>query len=243
MSATLSQTETQVFVALRAFLISILPLGTPVIQAQANRVPEPRQSDFVLMTPLFRERISTNVDDAEEAAFVASINDTRMTVTSVSRGAIVIGALVNGASAASGTTILSMGHGVTGGVGVYTVSPGQILVNGPLWSGTKTVLDPIRLTVQIDVHGSAGADSIQRIAALWRDDFACLAFQRSGIDAQPLYADEPRQAPFVNGEAQYETRWTMNLLMQVNPVVTVQQQFAGEVTVTLNPVDGLIPVS
>lgn len=243
MSVTLSQTEDQAFVALRAFLISILPPNTPVIQARANRVPEPRQTDFVLMTPLFRERLSTNIDTAAEAAFVASIAGPKMTVTSVSRGTIIIGALVNGTSVVPGTTVLNLGLGTTDGIGTYTVAPPQTLASGPLWSGTKAVLDPIRLTVQIDVHGPTGADNIQRIAALWRDDFACLAFQRSGIDAQPLYADEPMQVPFVNGEAQYETRWTMNLLMQINPVVTVQQQFAGEVTVALDPVDALIPVS
>lgn len=55
--------ESQVFTALRAFLLSILPSGYEVIKAQDNRVPEPQSGNFVVMTPLLRERIETNVDN------------------------------------------------------------------------------------------------------------------------------------------------------------------------------------
>lgn len=61
-AATISFTETNVFAALRAFLIGVLPSGVEVIRGQINRVAEPKGSDFVLMTQTGRERIETNVE-------------------------------------------------------------------------------------------------------------------------------------------------------------------------------------
>ena len=58
---TVSITESQIFTVVRAFLLSILPNGTPVIRGQDNRVPEPSAADFVVMIPSARERIATNL--------------------------------------------------------------------------------------------------------------------------------------------------------------------------------------
>src|SRR6267142_2273675 len=55
-------TQSQIQIVLRAFLLQILQPTVPVIVGQDNRVPEPANTDFVLMTPMFRERISTNKD-------------------------------------------------------------------------------------------------------------------------------------------------------------------------------------
>lgn len=56
-----SITDDQMMTAVRSFLLSILPGGTEVIQAQSNRVPEPVGPNFVLMTPRRRARLATNV--------------------------------------------------------------------------------------------------------------------------------------------------------------------------------------
>lgn len=61
MSVTLSLTQEQTFTALRNFLISVLPAGVDVIQAQQNRTPEPSGDDFVTMTPLVRTRLATDI--------------------------------------------------------------------------------------------------------------------------------------------------------------------------------------
>ncbi len=62
MTLQVSPTQSQIQIVLRAFLLSILPQNIPVIIGQDNRVPEPANTDFVLMTPMFRRRISTNLD-------------------------------------------------------------------------------------------------------------------------------------------------------------------------------------
>lgn len=67
MSFSLSLTEDQIFTALRTYLLDILPAGTEVIRAQINRVSEPPTPDFVVMTPIRRPRLSTNVESGEIA--------------------------------------------------------------------------------------------------------------------------------------------------------------------------------
>lgn len=55
-------TESEIFSTIRDFLLSAFTEGTEVIAAQANRVPEPKSADFVLMTPVSRERLATNTE-------------------------------------------------------------------------------------------------------------------------------------------------------------------------------------
>ncbi len=173
---SLSLTESASLTALRAFLLSVLPAGIEVIQGQDNRVPEPRHQNFVVMTPILRDRLETNVTTYHDG---------------------------------------------------YPDAP-----------SVKSVLQPTRLTVQLDVHGPSGADHTQVITTLFRDPYAVDLFAASGLDLAPLYAGEPRQVPFLNEAQQVETRWSVDLVMQVNPVVTVPQDFtpALEVGTAGNPV-------
>lgn len=55
--ATISITQDQLFVALWTYLTSII--DCPVIRGLQNRTPEPI-GDFIVMTPLFQKRLSTN---------------------------------------------------------------------------------------------------------------------------------------------------------------------------------------
>ncbi|MDB5280875.1 MAG: hypothetical protein JWR61_5830 [Ferruginibacter sp.] len=73
MSLVPTPTQSGVLTALRAFLVSILPTGVEVIQAQDNRVPEPKGDDFVTMTPLILGRLSTNVHTYDVAGGTQSI--------------------------------------------------------------------------------------------------------------------------------------------------------------------------
>lgn len=79
--------------------------------------------------------------------------------------------------------------------------------------------------VQLDVHGDGSAANAAAIALAWRSGWAC-AFLAASI-ITPLYADDPLQAPFMNAEEQYETRWTVTVYVQANPVLTMPQDFAS----------------
>lgn len=62
MVVVLAPSQSDIMAALRGFLLSILPPGVVVIAGQSNRVPEPAGSNYVVMTPIMRTRLSTNID-------------------------------------------------------------------------------------------------------------------------------------------------------------------------------------
>lgn len=172
---TINITESQTLQALRTVLIGWLPAGVEVIKGQPNRVAEPAGSDFVVMTPILRERLGTNQ---------ATFTDTYPSTTQ-----------------------------------------------------TRQDVQATRVTVQLDVHGPAAADNVQVISTLLRSEVATDAFEATGFDVAPLYAGDPRQAPFLNAEQQIETRWTLDAVMQTSPVVTTAQDFAGSLSVGIHNVD------
>lgn len=237
----LSLSQTQTFVALRSVLLAILPPCTEVILGQVNRVPEPKVLDFVVMTPLRRDRIETNVDTYSDAVFVASIANEIMTVSSVSLGTIVIGAALFGVGLLSGSKICEFVSGVNGGPGTYRIDPCQTVATETMAAGTSQLMQPTKFTVQLDVHGPNSADNAQVISTIFRDAYGVDLF--NGIDAgvTPLYADDPRQVPFINDQQAWEERWSIESVLQVNPQVIVTQDFMDAVIVVLKSVEALYP--
>lgn len=119
---------------------------------------------------------------------------------------------------------------------VVTYEDGLLVdpVNG---LGKRFDLTPKKVTVQLDVHGPASSDNASIVASMWRSDYAVDAFIATGFDVQPLYANEPHQSPFSNGEQQTEQVWICDAVVQCNPIVTTGQEFADTVTVGLINVD------
>ncbi len=58
--STASITQEQIFTALRTFILSVLG-EIEVVQGLDNRVPQPK-GGFVVMSPLYLQRLSTNID-------------------------------------------------------------------------------------------------------------------------------------------------------------------------------------
>lgn len=167
MSITLSINETQTLTAVRAFLLNVCG-AVPVIRGQQNRAAIPTGPNWLVITPLFRPRIATNIDT---------------------------------------------------------------------WSttGTPTTMSVETMaqeTVQCDCYGPLAQDNATIIQALWRDEYGVLQLATSGFDITPLYTSEPRNLTFINDQDQYEYRWSVDLHMQVNPILTVPQQFAAQLRMT-----------
>lgn len=244
----LSLTEEQTFSALRSFLLACLPAGIEVIQAQTNRVPEPAGSEFVLMTKSMRERISTNKDSYVDAVFTGSIaivspTSTVLTITNVGFGALATGRTLLGENIAANTVILAQLTGTPGGIGTYSVSIPQTVTSQKIAAGVMNSLQPVKFTAQLDIHGEFSADNAHIISTLFRDEYGVELFKASGFDVTPLYAGEARQLPFNNSEQQVETRWTMDVVMQCNPIVTVPQYFADQLNFgDLTTTSGVISV-
>lgn len=100
---------------------------------------------------------------------------------------------------------------------------------------------PMQYTVQLDIHGPASSDNAHIIGTLFRSEVAVQHFKDADVDASPLFNTDPRQVPFTNGEQQVEDRWTMDLTMQVNSVITTEQQFADALDITVINADAAYP--
>jgi len=233
---TPSITEDAVNTALGNLLQAMLPqLGAgKIIVGQVNRVAEP-EGDFVVMWPLRRPRLGTNFDQDQAGLFTAAIAGTSMTVSSLTSGEIAEGSTVFGTNVAANTVIGDQISGTPGGIGVYAVTPSQTVASETMLAGGSEITQPTEVVMQIDVHGPNSADNAQVISTLFRDAYA--ADQLDGTGLSPFFADDPKQAPFVNAANQYENRWVLEAHLQIDPSVIVAQQFATSLTLTLYDVD------
>jgi hypothetical protein len=228
LSVTPNQSDIQS--ALRTCLLAILPAATAVVAGQVNRVPEPAGADFIVMWPINRNRIETNIDASLDALFNASISGSVMNVASLAYGAISIGSTVFGVNVADGTTVASNGTG-SGGVGSYNLSNSQNVASENMACGITDLTQPVELVMQLDVHGPASADNAQMITTVLRDAYGVALLQAANPEVTPLFADDPRQVPFINAEQQFENRWIVDVHLQVNQKVIIPQQFADVIDV------------
>lgn len=95
-----------------------------------------------------------------------------------------------------------------------------------------------KVKVQLDCYGPDSETWATLVSTLWRDFYACDQLAPTG---QPLYSDEPFQGALIDGEEQYEERWTVELYLQYNPVTTVAQQSANALAATVINVDERYP--
>ncbi len=105
--------------------------------------------------------------------------------------------------------------------------------------GTETNARSTQWNVQLDFYGEGAADLAATVAVLVRSEYACRQLANSGM--QPLYAGEPRNTTLLNGEQQYEERWTLEFSAQCNPSVTTPMDFADELVIQLAETDVTFP--
>lgn len=240
MSSAPALTEAAILTAVRSFLVSILPSGVVVVRAQVNRVPPPKAPDYVVMNPIGRRRLSTNVDTYTDVSFTGSIAGQVLSVSAVELGSIAVGQTVFGVSVSAGTQIMALGTG-SGGVGTYTVRPSQNATSRKLASGFETYLQSTEITIQLDVHGDNSADNAQIITTLFRDQYAVAAFAALNTGVVPIHADDPKQIPFWNGEQQVDDRWVIEARLQANIAMQTPQDFADQLQPTLINVEAVYP--
>jgi hypothetical protein len=218
-----------------------LPAGVDVVRGEVNRVPEPLVPNFVVMSQLSQPRMTTNIDEYNNNVVLASIAGAVLTVGAVLRGSLTPGAPLTDGTLQQiqvDTTIVSQLTGTPGGIGTYSVAPSQNLASSVLYAGLTSALVPAEWTVQLDFHGPLSADNATRAAALFRSEYGVDAFVSSGFDVTPLYCGDPSQRPFINAEQEIEYRWSLDAVMQINPVIGTQLSFADELQVTTVDVDG-----
>lgn len=233
-----------------------------VIRGQDNRVAGPVGPDYVVMTPIWMNRLATNIDLYADCAFIATINTAGvLSVTTMLHGTIEIGNTLFGVNVPSGISVSGELSG-TGGLGTYQLSgtfgsiSGSKMATGVIFATQKT-----EVCIQIDVYGPNSPDNVQIISTLFRDDVAIQQFTSlspppppgwseippggtlsdpyDGV--RPLYADDPVQLSEVFGEQQYEIRWKLDAYLQSNQIVTAPQQFLDTATIKTINVDVTYP--
>lgn len=91
-----------------------------------------------------------------------------------------------------------------------------------------------RYQIQVDAFGPTAGDLVQVLYAVMESGDAFDFFNaQATTGVYPLYAGAPQQAPFVDGEQQYEVRWTMDVSLQYNPTLTSSVQTASTVTANI----------
>ncbi len=233
----LSPTQSQIMTAVRSVLLAVLPSGMEVIQSQMNMVPEPPGNDFVVLTPILRTRLSTNVDAYQDTSFIGSIAAEVLTVSEVTLGVIQpsLSPTLFGVNVAAGTAITAQIGGTPGGPGVYTISVSQTLPSGPLAAGVMGMKQAIQLTVQADIHGPLSPDNAQLVSTIFRSAYGTELFSATNVDVTCLYTSDPREQSFNNAEALVEWTWGVDLILQANQTVSVPQQFFDTIAITVNP--------
>jgi hypothetical protein len=102
-----------------------------------------------------------------------------------------------------------------------TVTPAGTQVN---------ILGPKRIDIQVDFYGPASGDQCAAFKGVYRTYYATSQFP-DGI--APLYCSDGRQAPLINSEQQYESRWTITASLQYNPTVSITQQSATKLALNI----------
>jgi hypothetical protein len=94
-------------------------------------------------------------------------------------------------------------------------------------------LSPKRIDIQVDFYGAASGEYCAAVKGVWRTPYATAQFP---ANIQPLYCSDGHQAPLVNGEEQYEKRWTLTASLQYNPNVIVPQQSATALSINVKEI-------
>lgn len=230
--------EGSVFKAVGDVIETILPAGTPAIVFDVNRVPEPIESNYVVMRPLRQGRLSTNRDSFADCRFIGAISGDVLTVSVVDYGSLAVGRRIFSVDMAPGTEITESLSGNS-----YRVSRPQALSERVMAAGTISIDQHVEMVMQLDVHGPRSADNSVVLSTIFRDAYGTELFQRlAGCGITPLYTDDPRNLAFINGADQYEYRWIVDVHLQINQtLLNIPQEAAESVTVGLIPVDVKYP--
>ena len=97
---------------------------------------------------------------------------------------------------------------------------------------TEGLMMPTEYQIQVDAYGPTAGDLIQLLHTVFQSPNAFDYFaSQSTQGVYPILVDAPREMPFVDGEAEYELRWVMDVHLQYNPTLTTSVQTASTVQV------------
>lgn len=239
MTVSLNLTQSLTLQALGEFVLSVLPsfVMAQVVIGEENQVAEPNFSDYVVMTPVTRRRTAYNVD------FYQPLSGTKTAEQSI---ALTIQIDVHGPNSADNSDVLSTllrdPYAVTFfqppparltasvAADVLTVtgnSSGAVFLGGALADATGNLAAGTAVTGFGTGTGGLGTYLVAPSQAVPSEAMTLYI----PYVLAPLYAESPVQTPFLNGEQQVEYRWSIDVVFQAKPVVTIPQDFATSVAI------------
>lgn len=104
-------------------------------------------------------------------------------------------------------------------------------------SGQVEITTPTEYTIQLDFYGEDAADMCQTYLALIQDSYA---YEKFPATVRPLYTTPPREIAMIDGEENYIARYTTDLHLQFNPVITTPADYAEELIIDINLANGKV---
>jgi hypothetical protein len=98
------------------------------------------------------------------------------------------------------------------------------------------VQEVVETAIQLGFHSAdnTSADMAQAVRMMLRDPYAVTFIKAINPAIAPLYGSDARQAPYLDAEDQFETRWVVEAVLQANVVVSgLQVQFVTSVALQL----------
>lgn len=106
------------------------------------------------------------------------------------------------------------------------VAVSSVQYNEP--DGSASIYNAPIIEVQIDFYGVNSGDFCRAVEMAFRTSYACSQFPNT---VRPLYCSQGMQAPLINAELQYQSRWVLSAYLQYNPALKVPQQYPNELKV------------
>ncbi|ECQ3321605.1 hypothetical protein GIZ89_23635 [Salmonella enterica] len=129
------------------------------------------------------------------------------------------------------------------GIDVTGLSTAVVAYSAPeqAGEGAQHITRTTKWRCQLDFYGPHAADNAQALATLFRSEFSVQLFRENGGLISPLYCSDPLNTTFINDQRQYEPRRTLDIQMQINPVVTAPLMFFDSVTIQTTEADNADP--
>lgn len=108
-------------------------------------------------------------------------------------------------------------------------------------ANSETLSSSVEWIVQVDFYGAAAADWSSTATRLFRTARGTAFFDNDLPGLAPLYAEDVKSAPLVDGEHQWQKRRVLMLHFNYNPSVTLAEEFADQLSAGIINVESTYP--
>ncbi|EOB5436650.1 hypothetical protein ACJQ6S_000541 [Yersinia enterocolitica] len=94
-----------------------------------------------------------------------------------------------------------------------------------------------QLDIQVDIYGPNAADRAVKLETVFTSDYAYQKIKDIDSRLAPLYSSDAFNSAMINGENQYQDRWTLTLTVQPHITVSFPQDYFDKAEITTQQVD------